>query len=78
MNCIPRNVFTPMYINTPYSTGIGICLEGKKVIIEETIDYNVDLLENGSKLCGESDKKEDAGASDSLKKEIKKASMAKI
>ena len=71
MNCIPRNVFTPMYINTPYSTGIGICLEGKKVVIVETIDYNnVDLLENGSKLCGESNKKENAGTSDSLKKEI--------
>ena len=29
MNCIPRNVFTPMYINTPYRTGMGISL-GKK------------------------------------------------
>ena len=27
MNCIPRNVFTPMYINTPYRTGMGISLE---------------------------------------------------
>ena len=33
MNCIPRKVFTPMYINTPYSTGIGISLEGKMIML---------------------------------------------
>ena len=32
MNCIPCSVFTPMNINTPYSTGIGISLEGKMMI----------------------------------------------
>ena len=75
MNCIPRNVFTPMYIKTPYSTGIGISLQGKMImIVIVNMMAMFDVLENGCKLCGESDKEEYTDASDSLekKKEIEK------
>ena len=97
MNCIPRKVFTPMNINTPYSTGIGISLERNMMIsiVETTtmmlmnintpystgigislegnmmilmVDNDVDLLENRSKLCRESNKKENTDASDSLER----------
>ena len=69
MNCIPRKVFTPMNINTPYSTGIGISLERKYDDLDGRNDDNdVDLLENRSKLCRESNKKENTDAGDSLER----------
>ena len=73
MNCIPRKVFTPMYISTPYSTGIGISLEGNMIMMV-VVNVLMYILENGGKLCGESDKEENTDASDSLekKKEINK------
>ena len=71
MNCIPRKVFTPMNINTPYNTGIGISLERKDDDLDCRNDDNyVDLLENRSKLCRESNKKENTDAGDSLERKL--------
>ena len=54
MNCIPRKVFTPMNINTPYSTGIGISLErNMMILIVETTTMMLIYLRIGAS-CVES------------------------